>query len=96
LGLKHDDQGRILPPVRTTVLVPMLHRSLVALLQAAPRASGWCRTRWGRATLAATLQTTRGVRVSAETRRRWVHEVGWVWKRAKLVAKDDDPYRVER
>ena len=28
--------------------------------------------------------------------RRWVHEVGWVWKRAKLVAKDDDPHRVER
>ena len=28
--------------------------------------------------------------------RRWVHEVGWVWKRAKLVAKDDDPQRVER
>jgi hypothetical protein len=27
---------------------------------------------------------------------RWVHEVGWVWKRAKLVAKDDDPHRVER
>jgi hypothetical protein len=25
-----------------------------------------------------------------------VHEVGWVWKRAKLVAKDDDPHRVER
>jgi putative transposase len=28
--------------------------------------------------------------------RRWVHEVGWVWKRAKLVAKDDDPQRVTR
>jgi hypothetical protein len=28
--------------------------------------------------------------------RRWLHEIGWVWKRAKLVAKDDDPHRVER
>jgi putative transposase len=28
--------------------------------------------------------------------RRWLHELGWVWKRAKLVAKDDDPHRVER
>jgi len=28
--------------------------------------------------------------------RRWVHEVGWVWKRAKLVAKADDPHRVGR
>jgi putative transposase len=28
--------------------------------------------------------------------RRWGHEVGWVWKRAQLVAKDDDPHRVDR
>jgi len=34
--------------------------------------------------------------VSAETMRRWLHEIGWVWKRAKLVAKDDDPHRIER
>jgi hypothetical protein len=43
-----------------------------------------------------TLQATRGLVVSAETLRRWLHESGWVWKRAKLVAKDDDPHRVER
>jgi Winged helix-turn helix len=46
--------------------------------------------------LAATFQATRGRTVSAETMRRWVHEVGWVWQRAKLVAQDDDPQRVER
>jgi putative transposase len=34
--------------------------------------------------------------VSEETVRRWLHELGWVWKRAKLVAKDDDPQRIER
>jgi putative transposase len=28
--------------------------------------------------------------------RRWLREIGWVWKRAKLVAKDDDPHRVDR
>jgi putative transposase len=96
LGLEHDDQGQLAPPVRTTGLVPTRRRSLLALLKAAPRAYGWCRTRWSRATLAATLHATRGIRVSAETMRRWVHEVGWVWKRAKLVAKDDDPHRVDR
>ena len=26
----------------------------------------------------------------------WLHELGWVWKRAKLGAKDDDPHRVAR
>jgi len=96
LGLEPDDDGRFSPPVRTTVLVPTLRRSLLALLKAPPRAYGWCRTRWSCATLAATLRTKRGLTVSAETMRHWVHEVGWVWKRAKLVAKDDDPQRVDR
>jgi putative transposase len=96
LGLEHAEQGQLAPPGRTTVLVPMLRRSLLALLTAAPRTYGWCRTRWSCATLAATLQAKRGIRVSAETMRRWVHEVGWVWKRATRVAKDDDPHRVER
>ena len=96
LGLEHDDQERLRPPMRTTVLVPPLRRSLLALLKASPRAYGWCRTRWSCATLALTLPTKRGLTVSAETMRRWVHEVGWVWKRAKLVAKDDDPQRVDR
>jgi putative transposase len=96
LGLEHDALGRLVPPLRTTVLVPTLRRSLVALLKAPPRAYGWCRTRWSCATLALTLEAKRGLTASAETMRRWVHEVGWVWKRAKLVAKDDDPHRVDR
>jgi transposase len=96
LGLEYDTQGRLAPPVRTTVLFPTLRRALLALLKAAPRVHGWCRTRWSCATLALTLEAKRGIKVSAETMRRWVHEVGWVWKRAKLVAKDDDPHRVER
>jgi transposase len=96
LGLESDDDGRLSSPIRTTVLVPTLRRSLVAMLKAPPRAYGWCRTRWSCAALALTLQTKRGLTVSAETMRRWVHEVGWVWKRAKLVAKDDDPQRVDR
>jgi putative transposase len=96
LGLGLDDEGRLIPPVHTTVLLPSLRRSLVALLKATPRTYGWCRTRWSCATLALTLQAKRGITVSAETMRRWLHEIGWVWKRAKLMAKDDDPQRVNR
>jgi putative transposase len=96
LGWQYDAQGRLVPPVRTAVLLPTLRRSLLALLKVPPRAYGWCRTRWSCATLALTLQTTRGMAVSAETMRRWLHDIGWVWKRAKLVAKDDDPQRVDR
>ena len=96
LGREPDEAGRRRPPTHTTVRVPTRRRSLLALLQAPPRAYGWCRTRWSCATLAATCQANRGRTVSAETLRRWVHEVGWVWKRAKLVAKDDDRQRVAR
>jgi len=28
--------------------------------------------------------------------RRWLHALGWVWKRAQLVARDDDPERIEK
>jgi transposase len=96
LSWAYDPQGQLLPPVHTTVLVPTLRRALLALLKAPPRAYGWCHTRGSGATLALTRQAKRGLKVSAETRRRWLHEVGWVWQRAKLVAKDDDPHRVER
>ena len=81
---------------RVKVLTPTLQRSLLALLGTVPRACGWCRTRWSCATLALELQARRGVQVSVETVRRWLHELGWVWKRAKLAAKDDDPQRVEK
>jgi transposase len=81
---------------RLTVLAPALVRSLGALLHSVPRLCGWCRTRWRCATIALELQARRGVVVSGETVRRWLHELGWGWKRAKLRAKDDDPQRVEK
>jgi len=96
LGIRIDQDGRLSVAAWTTVLMPWLTRSLGALLKVAPRTYGWCRTRWSCATLTATLQAKHGIAVSAETVRRWLHEIGWVWKRAKLVAKDDDPHRIER
>ena len=95
LGIRIDPDGQLSVAVQASILMPWLTRSLGALLKAAPRAYGWCRTRWSCATLAATLQAQHGIAVSAETVRRWLHEIGWVWKRAKLVAKDDDPHRIE-
>ena len=93
LGFTVDAEGQLMAPARTTILMPWLKRSLGTLLKAPPRAYGWCRTRWSCATLAAQLQTKHGLEVSAWTVRRWLHEMGWVWKRAKLVAKDNDPQR---
>jgi hypothetical protein len=42
------------------------------------------------------LQAKHGSAVSAETGRHWLHAIGWDWKRAKLIAKDDDPRRIDR
>jgi putative transposase len=83
-------------PRRTGSLTPSLRRSLLALLKRVPSAYGWCRTRWSCATLAAQLQVHRRVAVSADRLRRWLHQLGWVWKRAKLVARDDDPERTAK
>src|SRR2546425_12763818 len=99
------DPWEVLPRRCTNVSFGGIHSFHAGLLwippvtdgaTAAPRTYGWCRTRWSCATLAATLQAKHGIEVSAETVRRWLHELGWVWKRAKLVAKDDDPQRMER
>lgn len=83
-------------PHRASSLTPSLSRSLLALLTRTPAAYGWCRTRWSCASLAAQMQAQRGVAVSAATMRRWLHQLGWVWKRAKLVARDKDPERTEK
>ena len=96
LGRRLDPDGQLSIAVPSTLFLPWLTRSLGAILTKAPRAYGWGRTRWRCATLAATLQATHGIEGSAETVRRWLPEIGWVWKRAKLVAKDDAPHRIER
>src|SRR5439155_6374857 len=81
------------PPAKAAGLSPSVRRSLLALLTKVPAAYGWCRTRWSCATLVAQLTLQRGIVVSASTLRRWLHALGWVWKRAQLVARDDDPQR---
>jgi transposase len=73
-----------------------LKRSLLALLKRAPQAFGWCRTRWSCACLAAELKARRGLSVSQETVRRWLHEAGYVWKRARHAARDADPERAAK
>ena len=74
-GGRSNGDGRLLPPVCRTGLLPMLRRSLLALRKAPPRVYGGCRTCRSGATLALPLQDTRRLTASAETVRRWGHEV---------------------
>jgi putative transposase len=80
----------------TLALAPSLRRSLLGLLAKSPAVQGWQRTRWSGASLALSLQARRGFQVSAETVRRWLHGLGGRWKRAKLVALDNDPQRAAK
>jgi transposase len=91
--------GRTEEPEETAsvlAFIPSIRRSLLALLAKPPTAYGWCRTRWSCATLALSLEARRGLCVSAETVRRWLQGLGWRWKRARLVAKDNDPQRAAK
>lgn len=90
------EEGALTPPDRTTPLAPALPRALVALLTAMPRVCGWCRPRGSCATGALALRVRRGLPVSAEPVRRWLHAGGWEGKRAKVVAKDAAPDRVAK
>ncbi|MBX3278373.1 MAG: IS630 family transposase [Acidobacteria bacterium] len=71
-------------------------RSLRWLVEQSPRAFGWMRVRWSCATLALTIKARMGLAISRETVRGELHAQGYVWKRAKLKAKDDDPQRARK
>lgn len=73
---------------------PRRRRSLFALLKQAPSAFGWSRRRWSCATLAASVRGRRGWAMWAETVRRRLHAPDDRRKRAKHIAKDNDPARV--
>jgi transposase len=94
--LTADDDPEKPTSRRETWLSPTLRRSVLGILHSAPRLCGWCRTRWSCATVALELFVRRRITVSGETVRRWLHGLGWEWKRAKRRAKDDDPQRVEK
>jgi len=94
VGIRGED--RVTGDVMGRTYIPSLKRSLLALIKRVPQAYGWCRTRWSCATLSLELKARRGVSVSAETVRCWLHEMGYVWKRARHVAKDDDPERARK
>lgn len=96
LGFDVDAPHRPGLRTRVTALTPSIRRSIEALLAKPPRLFGWVRTRWSCQTLALELAARRGVEVSTETMRRWLAQMDYVWKRAKLVAKDPDPERVEK
>jgi transposase len=91
-----EEAGGANSPWRLPVLSPALKHSVLAILNTVPHACGWCRTRWSCATIALELQARRGLVVSTETVRRWLHVLDWEWKRAKRVAKANDPQRVKK
>jgi putative transposase len=71
-------------------------RALLAFVKRSPSVYGWCRTRWSCQALALELKARRGYCASRETIRRTLHSLGYAWKRARHVARDDDAERVSK
>src|SRR4030095_11572872 len=71
-------------------------RTLRWLVPQSARLFGLCRARWSCAALALTISAHTKVSWSRETIRRELRAQGYVWKRAKLKAKNDDPERAQR
>jgi hypothetical protein len=69
---------------------------LRSLIKLSPQVFAWCRVHWGCATLAVTLAVPTQIEVSRETIRLELKVAGYVWKRAKLKCRDDDPERARR
>lgn len=69
---------------------------LLQLLEKAPAMFGWCRTGWSCLTLALHLRAEDYVQVSRETVRRALQHWDYVYKRARPVARDDDPERIAK
>jgi putative transposase len=60
------------------------------LLQHTPRDNGYFRSRWSCAILAALLREQQGVHISAETVRRGLHRMNFVWRRPRPVVGPHD------
>ena len=84
------------PTEAVTAAASRFSRLVLWLVNQSPRAFGWCRVRWSCAALALTIAARTGVTYSRETVRRQLHACGYVWKRAKLITRDDDPERATR
>src|SRR5262245_43498950 len=69
---------------------------LRSLIKLSPRVLGWCQVRWSCAALSMTLAVLAQIKVSRETVRLELKAAGYVWKRAKLKGRDDDPERAWR
>lgn len=84
------------PAADQVLPVNQFQRTLLWLIKQPPRLFGWCRTRWSCAALALTISARTKVNWSRETVRQELRAQGYVWKRAKLKAKNDDPQRAWR
>jgi hypothetical protein len=77
---------------RTASLTP-LSLMLLWVIKQPQRVFGWCRTRWSCAVLVLRMSTRTGATYLREPIRRQLLAADYVWQRAKLKGRDDDPER---
>lgn len=75
---------------------PWLPKAVTWLTSKSPQDFGYFRTRWSCETIAELLAWKTTARVSKETVRRWLHRLGFVWRRPRPVLGPVDPERDEK
>ena len=79
-------------PSTDQAVVPFWHVIVAGWVrEKTPQDFGYYRSRWTAALLAELLQEKHGIRVSAETMRRVLHRLGFVWRRPRPVVGPTDP-----
>ena len=83
-----DEQPAVIPPWCVRLVEWVVHRT--------PQDFGYFRSRWSCALLAEVLAWEAGVRISGETVRRVLQELGFVWRRPRPVVGPEDPEYAEK
>ncbi|QJR80102.1 IS630 family transposase [Alteromonas pelagimontana] len=90
-GLKDAEQGKpaYLPGA---VIVKLLH----FLIPCSPQDLGYQRSRWSTELLSNVMFKHAGIQVHSSTLRRWMPELGIVWRRAAPTLRIRDPHKEEK
>ncbi|QUN04495.1 IS630 family transposase [Shewanella yunxiaonensis] len=90
-GLKDAELGK--PPyLPGDAIVKLLH----FLIPCSPQDLGYQRSRWSTELLAKVLRKHAGIHIHSSTLRRWMPELGIVWRRAAPTLRIRDPHKDEK
>ena len=90
-GLVPAQRGRV-----AWTTTEKLAKAMSQLLEKTPQDYGYLRSRWSSELLARVLRETYAIEVHPSTLRRFLHRLGFVWRRARPILNRRDPRKNQR